>query len=70
MFRLAPDEFTPLGKLGVYIEIMGIKTFLHCQLAEDIACTPHGQLFADEFVFNIVKISYPNIFNFNNVYGK
>lgn len=50
MFRITPDEFTPLGKLGVDIEIMGIKTFLSCEIAEEIACTPYGQMIADEFV--------------------
>lgn len=39
MYRREPDEWTPLGKLGVDIEINGIKTFLGCEsIAEDIAC--------------------------------
>jgi len=56
MYRLKPDENSSIGRLGVDIEIMGIKTFLGCEsMAEDIACTPYGQMIADEFVFNIIK---------------
>jgi hypothetical protein len=64
MYRLAPDEFSPVGKLGVDIEIMGIKTFLGCEsAAEDIACTPYGQMLADEFVHRVIKGAYPDMFN-------
>jgi hypothetical protein len=63
MYRIAPDEFTPLGKLGVDIEIMGIKTFLGCEsAAEDIACTPYGQMLADEFVATVIRTSFPDKF--------
>lgn len=63
MYRITPDEFTPLGKLGVDIEIMGIKTFLGCEsMAEDIACTPYGQMIADEFVARVIKEAYPDKF--------
>jgi hypothetical protein len=63
MYRKAPDEYTPLGKLGVDIEIMGIKTFLGCEsMAEDIACTPYGQMLAEEFIAIIMKEVYPNKF--------
>lgn len=55
MYRTAPDEHTPLGYLGVDIEIMKIKTFLGCTIAEDIACTPYGQMIADEFIFMVIK---------------
>lgn len=58
MYRLTPDEFTPLGKLGVDIEIEGIKTFLGCEsIAEDIAWLPdpYGQAIADELVYNVIK---------------
>lgn len=63
MYRLPPDGFTPLGKLGVDIKIMGIRTFLGCEsMAEDIACTPYGQMLADEFVARVVKEAYPEKF--------
>lgn len=55
MYRIAPDEYAPLGKLGADIEIMGVKTFLSCSLAEEIACTPYGQRIADEFVAKVIK---------------
>ena len=63
MYRTTPDEFTPLGKLGVDIEIMGIKTFLGCEsMAEDIACTPYGQMLTDEFVATVIRTAYPDKF--------
>lgn len=56
MYRIAPDEYTPLGKLGVDIEIEGIKTFLGCEsMAEEIACTPCGRLIAEEFIYSVIK---------------
>lgn len=63
MYRIAPDKYTPLGRLGVDIEIEGIKTFLGCEsCAEDIACTPYGQMLADDFVYNVLKTAYPDKF--------
>lgn len=63
MFRLPPDEYTPLGKLGVEIEIMGIRTFLGCEsMAEDIAWNPMGQLIADEFVYTVLSTAFPERF--------
>lgn len=56
MYRRAPDEFTPLGKLGVDIEINGIKTFLGCEsMAEQIMCNPMGQMIAEEFAYTILS---------------
>ena len=64
MYRITPDEFTPLGQLGVDIEIMGVKTFLGYEsIAEDIACTPYGQILADEFVAMVIKEAYPDKLN-------
>ena len=63
MYRRTPDEYCALGNLGVDIEIEGIKTFLGCELhAEDIACTPYGQMIADEFVFKIIHFVHPELF--------
>jgi hypothetical protein len=63
MYRLPPSEFCQLGYLGVDIKIEGIKTFLGCEsMAEDIACTPYGQMIADEFVFMVIKEAYPERF--------
>lgn len=56
MYRLPPDEFAKAGRLGVDITINGVKTFLgHESMAEDIACTPYGQMIADDFVYTIIK---------------
>jgi hypothetical protein len=63
MYRLPPSEFAAAGYLGVDIEIEGIKTFLgHESLAEDIAIHPHGQMFADQFVFDVIKAAHPDLF--------
>lgn len=62
MFRKEPDEFAPIGELGVIIEIMGIKTFLGYTYVEDIAYTPYGQILADEFVSLTLKTGYPEFF--------
>lgn len=63
MYRIAPDDQTPLGKLGVDIKIEGIKIFLGCEsMAEDIACTPWGQTLADHFVYEVLKAAYPEEF--------
>ena len=63
MYRKTPDEYTPIGKLGVDISIEGVKTFLGCEsMAEDIACTPYGQMLADEFVHMVLKTAYPEKF--------
>jgi len=56
MYRTSPDEFYPIGKLGVDIEINGIKTFLGCEsMAEEIACNPFGKKIAEEFVHMILN---------------
>ena len=55
MYRLPPDEFSPVGKLGVDISIMGIKTFLGCESMAELICQPMGMMIAEEFVFNIIK---------------
>lgn len=60
MYRSSPNEFKPLGELGVDIKIMNIKTFLSCELAENIGCTPYGQKIADEYVYQIIKPAYPD----------
>ena len=55
MYRRAPDEFCALGRLGVDIEVDGIKTFLGCGIAEDMSCGPYSQMIADEFVWYTIK---------------
>lgn len=58
LYRTKPDEFCKLGRLGIDIEIEGVKTFMGIEsLAEDIAFLPppYGQMIADEFVYNIIK---------------
>ena len=68
MYRISPDEYTPLGKLGVDIEIEGIKTFLGCEsMAQEIVHTPYGSMVADEFIFNIIK---PNLKNMKSEFKK
>lgn len=66
MYRQPPSEFCPLGYLGVDIKVEGIKVFLGCEsMAEDIACTPYGQMIADQFVFDVIKAAYPEKFQDN-----
>jgi len=63
MYRLEPTEDAKAGKIGVDIEIMGVKTFLsYNDFAEDIACSPYGEMIANEFVYNIIKTAYPDKF--------
>lgn len=61
MYRLPPDEYAKAGRLGVDIEVMGIKTFFGCESnAEDILT--YGQPIADEFVAMLIKDAYPEKF--------
>jgi hypothetical protein len=63
MYCLPPDEYSPIGKLGVDITIEGIKVFLGCEsMAEEIACTPYGQNIAEEFVYLTIKNASPDKF--------
>lgn len=63
MYRLKPTEDAKAGKIGVDIEIEGVKTFLsYNDFAEDIACSPYGQMIACEFVYRIIKAAYPDKF--------
>ena len=62
MYRRPPDESSPAGKLGVKIEVMGIKAFLGCEsMAEQISV--YGQSIADEYVYRLVKDAYPEKFD-------
>ncbi len=62
MYRLPPDEYAKAGRLGVDItmkpidsDIPAVKTFLGYEsMAEDIAWTPHGQMIADHFVWELL----------------
>lgn len=62
MYRLTPDEYSKAGRLGVDIEIEGIKVFFGCESnAESIL--EYGQHMADQFIFDIMKKTYPENFN-------
>jgi hypothetical protein len=55
MIRLEPDEHSQAGRLGVYIEVEGIRVFLGCESnAEDII-GPLGGEIADEFIYSVIK---------------
>jgi hypothetical protein len=55
IIRTKPDEYAPLGRLGVNIEIEGVKTFLHYETAESIMYNPFFQRIVDELVFTTIK---------------
>lgn len=55
MIRLEPDEHSQAGRLGVYIEVEGVRVFLGCESnAEDII-GPLGGEIADEFIYSVIK---------------
>ena len=61
MYRLKPDEYAKAGRLGVDIEVMGIKTFFGCESNAENILT-YGQPIADQFVAMLIKDAYPEIF--------
>lgn len=66
MYRLEPTKDAPAGKIGVDIEVEGIKTFLsYNDFAEDIICSPYGEMIANEFVFHFIKQAHPEMFKEN-----
>jgi len=53
-YRLPPEEFYPLGRLGIDIELEGRKVFLgHETMAESILV--YGNLVADDFVCYVLE---------------
>jgi hypothetical protein len=59
MYRKTPTEHSLAGDIGVDVKIEGVTVFLSCpNNAEDIACTPYGQMLADEFVHMVLKTAY------------
>ena len=64
MYRLAPSEDAPAGKLGVDIKINGIQTFLGCESMAEPICE-YGEPVANEFIVMIMKTAYPNWFTIN-----
>jgi hypothetical protein len=61
MYRLKPDENAKAGRLGVDIEVMGIKTFFGCESDAEYMLI-YGQPIADEFVAMLIKSTYPEKF--------
>jgi hypothetical protein len=55
MFRLEPTEYAPAGRLGVYVEIEGIRVFLGCESNAEDMLGPLGGAFADEFIYAVMK---------------
>ena len=66
MYRKPADKYAKAGRLGVDIKICGLKTFMGCEsMAEEIACTPFGDIIAKEFVMGIIRTGYPEVFKIN-----
>jgi len=62
MRRTSPNQFAPLGYLGVSISINYIgkyKVFLTCQVAEDI-CT-YGYNVAQDYLYEILKHDFKKL---------
>jgi hypothetical protein len=55
MFRLEPTEYAPAGRLGVYIEVEGIRVFLGCESNAEDMLGPLGGAIADEFIYAVIK---------------
>ena len=55
MFRLEPTEDAPAGRLGVYIEVEGIRVFLGCESNAEQMLGPLGGLVADEFIYSVIN---------------
>jgi hypothetical protein len=55
-YRTQPNEYSPIGVLGVDIYIQDIIVFLSYSISENISV--YGQYLADSFVFDILKDEY------------
>lgn len=55
MFRLEPTEYAPAGRLGVYVEVEGMRVFLGCESNAEDMLGPLGGAVADEFIYAVIK---------------
>jgi len=56
MYRLPPSSDAPAGKLGIDIEVQGIRAFLGCSSnAEEMVHGTMGEALADEFIYSVIK---------------
>lgn len=55
MYRLKPSEDAAAGRLGVDIEIHGIKAFLGCESNAEHMLEPWGDAVAQEYIVGVLK---------------